>query len=281
MARPFPLTAPTLSAAALLLAATLLAPGCAPRAANRPAEKLTSVQLFETGQYSAAYEQSTQEAQKLTGTPRAEASLIAGLSAQALNKNAEAVRWLKPLADGTDPVLVGKSNAALGLIAQERGEHEAAARHLLIAGEKLQGDEAARSSMYAGDSLNALGKHDDAKAAYTRAQQQVANDSGLRIMIGDRLRGVVPGKVAGTASPGSGASPQVLTVQVGAWSNPTTAKRQAEKLTDKSQVRIVNIIKNGQRLYAVRVGHFSSREAAEQVRKVIGGSAVVTVASGE
>jgi tetratricopeptide (TPR) repeat protein len=240
---------------------------------------LTSVQLFETGQYAAALEQSTREADKLNGAAKNEAMLIAGLSAQALNKNAEAVRWLKPISEGHDPMVVGRANASLGLIAQERGEHEEAARNLLIAGEKLQGDDAARASMYAGDSLTAMGKKDDAAKAYARAQEQVANDGGLRIMIGDRLRGVVPTRIATAApTPVPAAS---LTVQVGAWSNLSTAQSQARKVASKGQVRIVPILKDGKRLYAVRVGRFSSREAAEQVKGVIGGAAVVTVASGE
>ncbi len=271
------LAAWTLTAATAI---TMPLASCASRGGAPSQERLGYVQLFETGQYTAAYEQASREAEKSTGTPKNEASLIAGLSAQALNKNAEAVRWLKPLSTGTDPVLVGKSNAALGLIAQERGEHEQAAQHLLIAGEKLQGDEAARSSMYAGDSLSVLGKHDEATAAYTRAQQQVVNDGGLRIMVGDRLRGVVPTKVA-TAPRQAPVAPSSLTVQVGAWSNIATAQHQAQKVASKGQVRIVPILKDGHRLYAVRVGRFSSREAAEQVKTVIGGSAVVTVASGE
>lgn len=265
--------------ASSLVASYLLA-SCASRGPAAKPENLTYVQLFETGQYTAAYELSSREAEKRTGTPHNEAALIAGLSAQALNKNAESVRWLRPLASGTDPVLVGKSNAALGLIAQERGEHEQASQHLLIAGEKLQGDEAARSSMYAGDSLTALGKRDEAVAAYTRAQQQVVNDGGLRIMVGDRLRGVMPSKIA-TTPVQPAVAPSSLTVQVGAWSNMTTAQHQAQKLAGSTQVRIIPILKDGRRLYAVRVGRFSSREAAEQVKNAIGGSAVVTVATGE
>jgi tetratricopeptide (TPR) repeat protein len=271
----------TTTALTLLTGATLLPlASCVARGGGGKPQPASSVTLYETGQYGAAYEQASREAEKLTGVPRDEAALIAGLSAHALNKNAEATRWLRSLSNSRDAVLAGKSNAALGLIAQERAEHEQAAQHLAIAGEKLPGDEGARACMYSGDSLTALGRRDEATAAYTRAQEQVKDDAGLRIMIGDRLRGIVPTKVAAapTAPP---VAPSSLTVQVGAWGNMTTAQRQAQKLAGTSQVRIIPILKDGRRLYAVRVGRFSSREAAEQVKNAIGGTAVVTIASGE
>ena len=257
-------------------------PGCASRGPSPT--RLTYIQMFETGQYANAYGASAAAADKASGTTRNEAALVAGLSAQALNRNAEAVRWLRPLAASPDPTLAGKSNAALGLIAAERGEHEEAARMLTIAGEKLAGDESARASMYAGDSWGSLGQRENATAAYTHAQQRVTSDDGLRIMIGDRLRAGPNAPATTTATAPIGAIPSrgpTLTVQIGAWTSLSTARRQAQKVARTANVRIVPILKDNKRLYAVRVGKFSSREAAEQVKGIVGGSAVVTAASGE
>jgi cell division protein FtsN len=73
----------------------------------------------------------------------------------------------------------------------------------------------------------------------------------------------------------------MLTVQIGAFSSMETAQKEAGKVATRANVRIVPILSGGKRLYAVRVGQFSNRDAAETIRKQIGGKAVVTVASGE
>jgi hypothetical protein len=40
-------------------------------------------------------------------------------------------------------------------------------------------------------------------------------------------------------------------------------------------------LRDGKRFYAVRVGKFSSRSTAENLKKEIGGTAIVTAATGE
>jgi tetratricopeptide (TPR) repeat protein len=312
LSRPISLAlSQSLLVAALLAAPALSLAGCAgsgkgPRAAsaNNPSANNASTSTsstrattlppfavaFEEKRYSDAYDQAVEVATKQRGTTQQQAQLIAGLSAQAMNRNADAVRWLSPLRTSSDTVIAGRAHAAMGLIAQERGGHDEASQSLLIASQKLPADEGARAALYAGDSLRTLGKAQEAQAAYERAQALVQTDSGLRMMIGDRLRGGTPTMVATRASVPSrlgvttlpeAAGGPFLTVQVGAFAHESTARLHSARLASKYNVRVVPISRNGQRLFAVRVGQFSSRSTADALRKEIGGAAIVTAATGE
>lgn len=285
----------------LLLLAALAGCNAQPRSGGAQAQGRSggsaSVQLppfaqtFEDKRYSEAYEQAVQVATQQRGSTQQQAALIAGLSAQAMNRNADAVRWLAPLRTSSDRVIAGQAHAAMGLIAQERGGHDEASQALMIASQKLTGDEAARAALYAGDSYRTMGKANEAQGAYERAQSLVQTDSGLRMMIGDRLRGGTPTMVATRPSVPSvvgaprgtvdSAGSEVLTVQVGAYVYESAAQNQVRRLASKYNVRVVPILRNGKRMWAVRVGLFSSRSTAEALRKELGGTAIVTGATGE
>ncbi|HLP85217.1 MAG TPA: SPOR domain-containing protein [Phycisphaerales bacterium] len=243
------------------------------------------VALYASGSYSDAYEGAVAAAGSEKGPRRDEAALIAGLSSHALNRNSEAVRWLAPLENRNDRQVSGKASATMGLIAQERGEHETAARLLSKAASRLEGDEAARAAMYAGDSFKQLGQSQQAEESYQNARRLVVNDGDLRVMIGDRIAGKAitsrPTTTAGASKGTATTRNSMLTVQIGAFSSMETAQKEAQKVASRANVRIVPILSGGKRLYAVRVGQFSNRDAAETIRKQIGGKAVVTVASGE
>jgi tetratricopeptide (TPR) repeat protein len=244
------------------------------------------VELFRTGQYSASYESAVAAAVKGRAAEREKAALIAGLSAHALDRNAEAARWLKPLQESRDATIAGKALVTLGLVAQERGEHNDAAAMLSLASTKLQGDEAGRAAMYAGDSYRALGSKSKADELYAKAQQLASTDGQLRVLAGDRLRGIAPGPgVIGRATSSSplvvpGTTPR-YTVQAGAYEELRRAQREAQKLSSRFAVRVVPIRKGRSTLYAVRVGMFSSRDAADVVRKQVGGRASITLPTGE
>jgi septal ring-binding cell division protein DamX len=133
-----------------------------------------------------------------------------------------------------------------------------------------------------------LGQTEKAEESYQQARTLVASDNDLRVMIGDRVRGQMPAPRTGvvakggtTSKGGTVARNSMLTVQIGAFSSMETAQKEAGKVATRANVRIVPILSGGKRLYAVRVGQFSNRDAAETIRKQIGGKAVVTVASGE
>lgn len=286
--------------AATTLALTTLA-GCsgASKGGSANGKPDAYVEQYSSGQYTQAYDNAVEAAGQLRGPKRDQAALTAGLSAHALGRNAEAVRWLSPLEQNPDVGVAGKAGATLGLIAQERGEHETAVKLLTRASSKLTGDEAARASMYAGDSMAALGRTEDAKKAYKQAETKLATDDNLKIMLADRMRGNIPptGKAGATmaggttskgstttkGNTGSSIAPQTLTVQTGAYKDRKKAEQEARQIANSKGVaaRVVPIMKSGQMLYAVRVGNFTNRDAAENIRRNVGGKAVVTVASGE
>lgn len=269
---------------AAMLAASALS-GCASMGSSKEKPR-DYVTLYQTGEYAAAFDAASKAATSLRGWDTEKASLIAGLSAHALDKNAEADRWLRPLLQSRDRTVLGKASATLGIIAQERREHDKAAELLTKAAENLAGDESARASLYAGDSLTALGRHDEALKAYTTALSKIHADSNLRAMIGQRLSAKPAARVA-QASPGitsgtrSGAgyglsTPRGLSgfsVQAGAFSNVNTANSEARRLSPLAPVRVVPIQKNGATLFAVRLGGFTTRSAAEILRRRVGAHA--------
>jgi len=278
--------------AALLCAGSLVLVGCSGAPKGNAAASGSHVTLFADGQYEQAYDSALEAAGKLRGPRHDEAALIAGLSAHALNRNSEAIRWLGPLEANANRDIAGKANATLGLIAQERSEHTIAAGRLARAAQFLGGDEAARAAMYAGDSYHAIGKTAEAQQAYKLAQARVANDGGLRMMIGDRLAGNIPSPgtsltKAGTPTTTTGQTkPSAAggyTVQAGAFSSEATAQREAQRLSDAMRglesVRVVPITRNGKTLYAVHVGRYSTAAAAQTIRQGLGKQAIVASAA--
>lgn len=161
--------------------------GCAsrPSAPKDPAQDYAA--MYASGQYQAALEASSKVAGSLRSYDKAKASLIAGLSAQALNRNADAKKFLTPLLEDNDPGISGKAAAALGLIAQEAGQHAEAANLLSSASKQLLNDDKARAAMYAGDSFRAIGKLDEAQKHYLLAQEAIREEGNLRLLVGERL----------------------------------------------------------------------------------------------
>lgn len=172
---------------ALVGVVLLVVGGCAsrPSTSKTPAEDYAS--MYASGQYQAALESSSKVAGSLRAYDKAKASLIAGLSAQALNRNADAKKFLTPLLEENDPGIAGKAAAALGLIAQEAGQHAEAANLLSAASKQLLNDDKARAAMYAGDSFRAIGKLDEAQKHYLLAQEAIREEGNLRLLVGERL----------------------------------------------------------------------------------------------
>jgi hypothetical protein len=121
---------------------------------------------------------------------------------------------------------------------------------------------------------------------YKQAEQRLASDGNLRMMLTERQRGGGGGGgtsvgQAGTHGGGSSGTRE-LTVQVGAFRDRATADREAKSLAQRGvTARVVPLQRDGQQLWAVRVGKFTNRTAAESIRSSVGGKAVITVASGE
>mgnify|MGYP000682548948 CR=1 FL=1 len=230
---------------------------------------------YDQGRYAEAYDSAARVADKKSGQGRESAALIAGLSAQRLGRDIDAERWLTPILQSPDGAIAGRAGAALGLMAQESGRNLEASVLLEKASTKLSGDEAARSSMYAGDSYRALGKPGEAITAYTRAQGMVQSDTQLRGMIADRM---ASGSAGGPGTVAKG----MWAVQMGAFSTQKNAQAEAVKAARFGSPRVVPVSSSkGQRLYAVRVGAFPGRGAADSLKGRIGTTARVVQTTDE
>jgi len=237
------------------------------------------VQSFKAGRYADAYEASSKASLRASGFQRDQAALIAGLSAQALNRNEDAEKHLTPLVGNADPRVAGEAGAALGLIAAEQGKHEKAAELLMKAGRKLENDQAARAFMYAGDSYKSLGKPFEARGMWSLAQTKVASDASLRVMIGDRLSAgtTSPAPPKPTTTPGA----VQFTVQVGAFSSFTNAQKQLGRFRAWGSPRVVEMNRGGKQMFVVRVGNYATRAEADRIKKSIGKEATVMTTAGE
>ncbi len=237
------------------------------------------VRAFEAGRYAEALDQASRAAQQGSGFRRDQANLIAGLSAQALDRNAEAEKYLAPLVKNGDPKVSGEASAALGLLCAEQGRHAEAVELLADAGRSLQGDQAARAFMYAGDSYRSLDKETEARGMWSLAQTKVADDAALRVMIGDRLNAAAAAPAVAAAKPAPGKAQ--FTVQVGAFSNFTNAQKQLARFRAYGNPRVVEMDRNDKKLFVVRVGNYDQRQDADRVAKTIGAEAKVMTTVGE
>jgi septal ring-binding cell division protein DamX len=249
--------------ACLIAACGWFAPGCASGNSGGRAGG-DYVRAFESGRYAEALDQASRAAQQGRGFKRDQANLIAGLAAQALDRNAEAEKHLAPLVTNGDPKVAGEASAALGLLCAEEGRHAEAVDLLASAGRTLQGDQAARAFMYAGDSYRSMDKETEARGMWAMAQTKVADAAKPS---------------AATPKPTSGKTQ--FTVQVGAFSNFTNAQKQLSRFRAYGNPRVVEVDRNGKKLFVVRVGNYDQRQDADRVAKTIGAEAKVMTTAGE
>ncbi|MBL9001898.1 MAG: SPOR domain-containing protein [Phycisphaerae bacterium] len=260
--------------AALIMAVSVF--GCS----SSQDTKSDYVKDFENGRYAAAYESASKQATLGSGPRKDQAALIAGLSAQALNRDSDAEKYLGMVKDNADPKIAGQAGAALGLLASEQGRYAEAADYLAKAGRKLEGDDAARAFMYSGDAYKSLGQTTEARGMWSLAQTKVLKDAGLRVMIGDRL--AAASNPPPTTKPPAVGGPAQFTVQVGAFSSYTNAQKQLSRFRAYGEPRVVETTdKSGKQLFAVRVGRFATRPEAERVKNTIGAEARVMTTAGE
>lgn len=241
---------------------------------TNPKQNVDYVESFQAGRYAEAYDAAAAAAGRLTGLERDRASLIAGQSAQAINRNDDAEKWLQPLLNNPDSAIAGRAGATLGLVALERGEYAESAELLNGASKKLSADEAARAAMYAGDSYRNLNRPSEARETYVRAQAMVKSDGVLKAQIADRLNNTSPTQVPKSAAK--------FAVQVGAFSTQAKAAEAAAKFGRFGAVRTIPITsKSGAKLYAVRIGQYATRPEADAQRRRIGADSRVVPTTDE
>jgi tetratricopeptide (TPR) repeat protein len=253
--------------AAILAVAAIGLGGCS---SGSKAEE-SYLDAYKSKEYPKALALSESTAKRSTGPAKEQASLIAGLSAHALNKDDEAEEWLRPLSiNAKSDEVAGRAGATLGLIAMDRRQFDAAANQLSTAGEKLSGDEGARAWLYAGDAYRQIGSVDKAKAAYVKAESEVQSNTELRLMIAQRRTSPInppagpPYNGAVGSSAPSGAR---FTIQMGAFTTMASAQDAAKRLGRQAMTIGVPYIvqtagKDGKSMYALRVGGFATREQA-------------------
>ncbi|MCC6427803.1 MAG: SPOR domain-containing protein [Phycisphaerales bacterium] len=276
-------------AIALLAAAaalTLATGGCTSTSSTKPNDRLTFVEDYTAGNYGSAYAGATAAAgnQSLSAAEREQANLIAGEAAYAMDKPIDAERWLNRAVDSSDPLIRGKAQANLGLIAMDKGNMTSAAALLGEASLALMGDEAARCALYAGDAHRAQNNESDALGSYRRAAGLVKNDSELRTDISDRIAGHGPTPTS-SARPTPAQAKGPFTLQLAAFSSPQKAQQHIAKTRSQSArlnlgaPHMVPAYRNGKILYTVRVGTFNARPDADRVKASFPGAIVTPVGS--
>ena len=227
---------------------------------------------------------------------RERASLVAGLSAYALGKQTVASSYMRPLTASGDKQVAGRANWTLGQIEAERGNHVEASKYLVKAGEELDADDSARAYLLAGDCYSRLKMQAQAKDLYEKAAMR-ALDPGVKSTVDARLAGKAPPAISkpgtggvpisastGTATPIAGkvTAGGPFTVQLGAFEKIKSAQTLANqslataaKVGAPAPTVVPTTTTDGRTLYAVRVGEYQTREAAQTMLTRLGNRGAV------
>ncbi len=232
----------------------------------------TIAEDYDMGRYEESYKRAVQVANKSSGRAKEEASLYAGLSAQAMGDTSEAERWLSPLVSSSDAQISGRAASALGVLEMDRGNHQRAVSLLEQAAQRLSGDDAARALYYAGQSYEAMGRSSDAAAKYREASS-MAMDPSLKSQIDSRAGA---GSYAGGGSGG-------YSVQLGAFKTRANADKAAQQFASQAQslgygAPRVAQKNDGSGLWVVYVGRFQTLQEASKAKRPFGGGAFAAAA---
>ncbi len=276
--------------------ACLVFGGCSSTPATNSTGQPTYAELYSAGKYAEAQDAAAAVAKNASGSEKERAQLIAGLAANARDRDYEAEPFLRPLLESSDQNISGRAGAAMGLIAQRAGKHAKAVELLTSSAAKLEGHQAARAWMYAGDSYRSLGEDAKTREAYSRASTLAATDATLKSLIDSRMN---PPSVAGGSSsrPGvpslAGVRPDhpanahpngKYTLQVGAYGSRQRAQATADKLLGLTTglglgaPRVIDTTVKGKTVTVVQIGRFADQQAAESARRRVGSGAFVTLA---
>lgn len=247
-------------AAVALMGVGLTLGGC------KSSKSQSYMDAYNSGNHAEAYKRASEAAVSGPQSQKEQAALVAGLSAHSLGNDSDAKKHLQPLAYSSNTEVAGKANATLGLIAEAAGDNAGAARAFEQAGSKLSGDEAARAYLHAGDAYAAAGNKTLADSMYKRGLSMATGDIGLATSIRERMNAPAAGSDLSAGYAGASSGP--FSIQLGAFSSRANAEKLAASAGSMGlgQPRIVPTSKNGQTLYAVRVGGFANRTEAAAAR---------------
>lgn len=234
----------------LILAATMLA-GCT-GGGGQP----TYREHYEAGRYSLALVSARAAAGRPGGA--SDASLVAGLAAEAMRDDPTARQWLEPIARGSGDT-AARARAGLALIELRTGDPLTAARALEAASVQLTGQDSREAARVAADAYDRAGRSTDAERLRRRAMGMF-----------DATSPDDPGFVAGG-----------YTLQLGAYS---TRSRASQRVTEVSSATrsaglgepsVEIATRNGRVLYLIHAGRFRTQADAERARRTLGVSSIV------
>ncbi|MFA9480189.1 SPOR domain-containing protein [Phycisphaerales bacterium AB-hyl4] len=242
-------------AAVCMLALTAGLSGCA---TGGPGEGADYAELYEQGQYEAAYHAGSARARRGDLLDRDEAAYVGGLAAMRIGRLNSAERLLRQASRSRDGSLRGDALANLGLLQYRSGRYEQAADQLTQGAEYLSGEDRAQAYFYAGIAQQRLGRWPQARTSLLLARNTTESES-LRQRALDQL------SVTG------------YTVQLGAFSTEENARSAAEEVAERSvemrfgSPRIVPARStDGRTMTLVHVGTFSSYQGAYDARARMG-----------
>lgn len=222
-------------------------------------------ETYRLGHYAEAYQEAAAVASKLEpGPARDRAALVAGMAAEASDRDDDATRWLTPLTSNADDSIAGKASATLGMMAYQRRQWLVASHHLQSAAKHLTGDDAARCAVLAGDCLAQVGMAAQANAQYAAATKD-ASTPAVKQIIDARSKGP-------------------FAVQFGAFRDRAKAQQVAtgqQKLAALAgqSTRVDSAVDAlGRTVWAVRAGKYATRAEAVAAQQKMGASVSAVVA---
>lgn len=221
---------------------------------------------YRLQKYDEAYQQASAAATaQPTGPAHDRAALVAGMAAEAADRDADAIRWLTPLTTNADDSISGKANATLGMLAYQRRQWLVASTHFQSAAKQLSGDDAARCSVLAGDCLSQSGLTQQASAQYAAATKEAQSPA---------VRQTIDARTKGPFAVQFGAFRDRVKAQQVAGAQQKTAALAGQNTRVDAAVDAL-----GKPVWAVRAGKFSTRPEAVAAQKRMGAttSAVIAV----
>ncbi|MFM9958270.1 MAG: SPOR domain-containing protein [Phycisphaerales bacterium] len=224
--------------------------------------------LYRAGRYASAFEAAKARVGRSQGAEKERMQLVAGLSAAALDRNTDALLYLRPLTGSADEEIAGRASAGVGLIDAEEGRHSSAVPNLKAAAAKLSGDEAAKAWFYLGESYSATGASAEATSAYRQASG-VATDRKLKRLADERL------------------NLNAFTIQVASFRDAGKARQAAGSAAGRARAAglppprvVTKSLPDGRSVFAVQIGTYRELARAQADRTRLGGDAVVTRTAG-
>lgn len=214
---------------------------------------------YEAGRYSLALAGARATAGRPGGT--SDASLVAGLAAEAMRDDLTARQWLQPIARGSGDT-AARARAGLALIELRTGDPLTAARELEAVSAQLTGQDGREAARVAADAYERAGRSTDAERLRRRAVGMYEVTSR-----GD------PGFVAGG-----------YTLQLGAFSTRSGASQRVTEVSSATrsaglgEPNVEIATRDGRVLYLIHAGRFRTEADAERARRTLGVSSIVAEA---